>query len=523
MLGCLITLLVTLQGSAAADDDLAPIYHALKLDDRVTTYLVLVDISGSVNTRFPYIRQQLIDLLRENPRDKIRLIPFAERVQADIPIDSPADLDDLPEATGRHTDIGLALEFAITQLELEQSTGSVQDASIMVLSDRIHEPPQGSRYPNRRTESWKELKRRADRLQELMPGTSLYIVPITKGIRLDRERGNTLDWVFPTNVIHDPDGTATDLRAAKEETLRREATRLLRPDQELTLTGRITGPGTFDAMAGTARATVEFVSPAAWTPVQITALRSATPGVTVTPVDRGPWTLAPASKRPVTIEVDVSWPKPVRKFRDADVPLPLNVRVVADVTTPWRAGLDKLKFHGPVPLVETADFPLFRDGPIHVPGTWPIWLVVGGGVLLIVAVALVVLWIRNQRRMSGYLCLLVAYGGDEGIRQERLGPFELARHRELDIPFERPTRQELGRISTATTERAQAKVSRTPGLRRSQRGLIVTYSADGSAATEHKVPYNDHLLIHGVDFIHHDHVHDKNATSCDEPVEGESR
>ncbi|WP_170322442.1 vWA domain-containing protein [Acrocarpospora macrocephala] len=521
VLGCLITLLVTLQGSAAADDDLSPIYHALKLDDRVTTYLVLVDISGSVNDRFPYIRQQLRDLLRENPRDKIRLIPFAERVQTGIPINSEADLDDLPKATGQHTDLGVALEFAISELELGQAAGTVQDASIMVLSDRIHEPPPGSHYPNKRTESWKELKRRADRLQKLLPGMSLYIVPITKGIRLDRERGNAVDWVFPMNVIHDPDGRATDLRAAKEERLRQEATRLLWPDRELTLIGKVIGPGTIDAMRGTARATVEFVSPAVWTPVEISTIRSATRGVTVTPVDRGPWALAP-SKRSVSIMVDVSWRTPGRRFLDHDAPLPLRVKVVADVTTSWRPGLDKLKFNGPVPLAETGEFPLFRDGGIHVPGTWPRWLVVAGAVLLIVAAMLFVRWFRNQRRMSGYLCLLVAYGGDDGIRQERLGPYELARHRDLDIHFDRPTRQELGRTATATTEKAQAKVSRTPGLRRSQRGLIVSYSADGSPATPQRVPYNDHFLIHGVDFIHHDHYHDTDVTSCDAPVESES-
>ena len=177
--------LVAIGGPAAAAPPapatLDEVYAALGVDRIPADYVVMVDVSGSMQQggRYAAVKDSLRTFFAAlAPDDQLTLGAFADSVQ--IVHQGPAGrspdklVDLLPAtATGAKTDIGAAIETTVNQLRRKDAPGI---ATVVLLSDGEQDPPRGSAYPFDSGYAWDQLTSAVSHLRK----TSLqaYAVPL---------------------------------------------------------------------------------------------------------------------------------------------------------------------------------------------------------------------------------------------------------------------------------------------------------------------------------------------------------
>lgn len=233
------------------------VYQALGLNDQPADYVVLVDTSGSMNQdgRYDTVRSTLGSFLNGmSPKDHVALFTFDSRPQPRY-IGSAGDsaaitarLPAAPDPAG-DTDIGAALDAALTELERDQASAV---ASVVLLTDGEHHPVAGSGYPDSTGPAWTALRGRA---QALAGRTELagYALPLGNGAT---GAGLLGDVVKNTTVLR-PESIqdlGSYLARAGERTQTRKAQLLLAGDVGQGVTAEWQDAGRSDLTDGSATA-----------------------------------------------------------------------------------------------------------------------------------------------------------------------------------------------------------------------------------------------------------------------------
>ncbi|SDT81143.1 VWA domain containing CoxE-like protein [Actinoplanes derwentensis] len=307
------------------------IYSALGVDAVAADHVVLVDVSGSLRgARYASLRRSLTRYFTTlAPEDFVTLIPFggdATATTRQVGREPGSLTARLPaEADRPHTDIGAALEKAVTTLA---RSGAPPLATVLLLTDGPHDPGPGSAYPLTRGNGWNVLARRAAGLDK----TSLaaYAVPLSGGTGAD-----LLTKVFPHARVLAPtpaDRLTTPLARAGAAARAAKARTLL--TEEITLPVTVSWPLPAGG-AGRTIAAVRVESPMPHVPLILenVSVSSDNPSVSVR-VPSGPAELPPG--REITLPVTIDWNAgpvalaPRRTVRDR-----VTLRLSATVSSPW--------------------------------------------------------------------------------------------------------------------------------------------------------------------------------------------
>jgi hypothetical protein len=440
-------------GGAVAIDE---IYARLGIDQVPSDYVVMVDVSGSMKgERYAQVRRSLTEFFAAlAPEDRVTLIPFADRAPASTQQVGRAPgklLAKLPaDADGGHTDIGAALESAVTAL----SRGDAPPlATVVLLTDGRHDPGPNSAYPLTAGHNWTVLTGRARKLRK----TSLqaYAIPLSGATGAP-----LLAKVFPgarilglasvdklTATLARPKATA---RAAKARSIL--ADELARPIG-------VTWPdGGIDA--GRSTVDVKLTSLAPHVPLVLDKLAVGTgnPAVTAS-IAGGPVELAPGAT--ITVPVTVDWDAGPR----AAVPLKtvydrVHLTLTAQVSSPWSAALGKGLGLSLDP--DLAPAPVDQEVSAQ---RGSLWYWITGIALIVVLLVLAVRWRRG--RLSPRLRGAVVVG--DTASEPRTVP--LSGHR-VQLSADATGLPGSGEITAIRAGVGSAEVH-----------LMITYSPDGSVGS----------------------------------------
>jgi Mg-chelatase subunit ChlD len=472
---------------AAADTtpSRAEIYTALGLDDQPTDYVVLVDTSGSMtdDDRYDTVRTTLRPFLDGmSAEDHVALLTFDSDPEPRY-VGSAGDTDtimatlpDAPDPEGE-TDIGAALDSALDELERDDAA---EVASVVLLTDGEHSPPDGSPYPESTGTGWTELHERAAALEERTELAG-YALPLGDGAT----GAELLEDVVDDTTVLRPD-TIEDLGAYLERvgdgTRLRRTGLLLAEDRDKGVTASWAYPRRLDVTDGSADAAVTLRSTTRHVPLTVKGLDASVPGeslrITGLP---GTLTLAPGESRtfPVRLRGTLSdGPLPYRRDRDADGLLDVSGRVSSD----WERAL-------------APDVKLGVASEVRVRGSaLPLRATVGSAVFLpavlvgLVAVLLAswLSWRRTHRpRLRGELVLVPVFGG------------------------QLPDRVPLRGRRVVLRPQVIGGQGRVHGRRRStEQGpridLLIRYTPDGSRARQSDATCGPggQVVVNGVSFTH---------------------
>lgn len=158
------------------------IYPALSLMKVPAHYVILVDISGSMQDYYTPVKNSLGQLFAAlAPQDKVTLLTFSDIVHepvfdGELRNDPYRPVSRLPAiANGDYSDIGRAVEAGVSTLE----AGGPTIATLVLVTDGAHAPAPGSPYPHEAGYNWNELGRRAAAISG--KDLSEFAVPLTNG------------------------------------------------------------------------------------------------------------------------------------------------------------------------------------------------------------------------------------------------------------------------------------------------------------------------------------------------------
>ncbi|MFJ8350116.1 vWA domain-containing protein [Streptomyces sp. NPDC094153] len=420
---------------AAAADPPVPrddIYRSLKVDDVPAAYVVLVDVSSSMQDRGPdgvplytTVKRRLADFLGSlTPADQVAVITFGRATGVVHPM-SPANRTDnlftkeLPQSAKESaSDHGAALDAAADQFD--RSTAPV--GAVLMLTDGAVNAP-GSPYAELGSTAWQRLKSRYAALGEDRKIMG-YGLPLAEGTGVSEVLGSAFG--APRILPVDPTALGSQLSAAKDQVRTQKAVSRLRADQGGTVTVSVAGDGVSGAGAHVAVATgdragartrtlrVTLQSKATHVPltVRLTAGGESggprlTPDGPATPV-----TLRPGEKK--TVPMTLTWRQDARfslfpgssDFRER---VDLRAEISSAWTTTVRGSLGESKFSTGEPVVTTLDL---RGS---VPGRPPGWLY--PLVLLVLLLGSAVVWRVHRQRNPELAGLLVVTDLRTGNRQ----------------------------------------------------------------------------------------------------------
>ncbi|MEU9166303.1 VWA domain-containing protein [Streptomyces sp. NPDC048420] len=403
-------------GVPAATADTTPtradVYTALGLDDQPADYAVLVDTSGSMTDegRYDTVRTALgLFLDGLSSEDHVALFTFDSTPEPRY-IGAAGDTDrilstlpDTPDENGA-TDIGSALDSALGELE---RSDAVEVASVVLLTDGAHSPPDGSPYPDSTGPAWNALHERARALGERGTELAGYALPLEDGATGADLLGDVIDdaTVLRPDSVEDLGGY---LERAGDGTRLRKAGLVLAGDVGKGISATWTDRRRRDLTAGDATAEITLTSTTRHVPLTVRGLHVSVSGEPVR-ISGLPATLTldPGQTRtfPVRLRGTLSdGPVPYLRDRDTDVPL----RVSGRVSSAWEQAL-------------APDVRLKVPREVRTTGAaLPLHATVGSAVLLpgligaVVAVLLIrwLTWRRTHRpRLRGELLLTPVYGG----------------------------------------------------------------------------------------------------------------
>jgi Mg-chelatase subunit ChlD len=401
------------------------VYDALALDRIPAHYVILVDVSGSMQApvdHFTPVKESLRRLFAAlSPQDVVTLLTFDGAVHSptwDSALgNSPnAPVDRLPTtAAGPYSDIGVAIGAGVKAL----AAGS-DVATLILLTDGGHQPAPGSAYPQTQGFNWNQLTDDAAAITK--ESLSAYAIPLANGAT----GANLLRQVIPTAEVLAPADIAdlTTWLNRPQETIRRAKARSLLAS-EVSAHVTVTWPVVLTSLRpGTTHTSVTLARSGRWIPLELTGIRldSSVPGL-VGQVAADRVALAgEQAQLPVTVDWDVGPP--------SDLPVhPVSVEgrltLVATVSTPWAAVLqDDLDLTVQADLVG-AQFAASGRANTGRPAPW---LAGSGGVAVLAGLLAVGLWLRRHPRADGRL--VVADVGGTGR-----GELALGRRRPITVPM----------------------------------------------------------------------------------------
>jgi hypothetical protein len=474
-LGLVALFLATGSPASADPAGLDEVYAKLGVDQVSSDYVVMVDVSASMNgARSTQVRKSLTGFFAAlAPEDQVTLIPFAEHAPATTrPVGhAPAQLvAELPKtANGPYTDIGAALQAAVKALG---RTGAPPLSTVVLMTDGQHDPGPRSAYPLTQGYSWDQLTASARALHK----TSLqaYAIPLAgaTGAPLLRKVFPGASVLAPTSV----DNLTATLARPKAAARAAKARSLLAAE-----VGRPIGvqwPATTVA-AGRSVEEVRLRSPMPHVPLVIDHLtvQSGNPAVTAT-VPGTAVQLPPGGT--VTIPVTLQWDAgphsaaPVKAVHDR-----VNLQLSGQVRSPWSTVVTDdlgLKFD-PVLPTTAGDTTLSSQR-----GSFVYWIVA-----LVVLIALIVLLVRWRRsRLSPALHGTVSIDGGRG------------ESRTVDLSGRR---LQLSADVTGLPGSGEITAARD-GVGSSEVRLQIAYSPDGSSTSraEASCPPGQSVTVAGVTF-----------------------
>jgi hypothetical protein len=390
----------------------ADIYTTLGLDDQPADYAVLVDTSGSMTNggRYDTVRTALgLFLEGLSTEDHVALFTFDSTPEPRY-IGAAGDTDrilstlpDTPDEDGA-TDIGSAMDGALGELERGDAA---EIASVVLLTDGAHSPPDGSPYPDSTGPAWTRLHERARALGERGTELAGYAVPLGDGATGADLLGDVIDHstVLRPDSVEDLGGY---LERAGDGTRLRKAGLLLAGDVGKGIHATWTDHRGRDLTDGSATAEITLTSTTRRAPLTVRGLHASVPGEPVRisglPVAL---TLGPGQTRtfPVRLRGTLSdGPVPYLRDRGTEVPLHVSGRV----SSAWEQALaPDVRLNVPREVRATG-----AALPLH--GTVGSALLLPGMIGGVVAVLLIwwLSWRRTHRpRLRGELLLTPVYGG----------------------------------------------------------------------------------------------------------------
>jgi hypothetical protein len=330
--------IVIVPSPAYADDATAQdVYTALRLFDVEAHYVILVDTSASMesNNLYKYVQSGLTRFVSAvDQADSVTIIPFAEEPAEPCfsgNVDEPTEvLKCLPRrATGQNTDIGRAIDAALTDVKAAQAPVSV----VLLISDGDQQAPATSPYgkPSATSGPWAALRKRADALPNLY-GYALQLGRSTSA--------KTLGVVFKHTQTVNAKSQAevrTRLAPPKAEVLHQAVRSTLTPDlvKPIKITWSTDG-NEFNATDGSAEILLTIQPDTEFVPFTLT-------DVVVTQVDGTQLTLDPLPTSidltpgaPYLAFVHVSWPVPSwPRLRSYPIDVSAHLQLSFNVQSSW--------------------------------------------------------------------------------------------------------------------------------------------------------------------------------------------
>ncbi|MFH9011574.1 VWA domain-containing protein [Streptomyces sp. NPDC017943] len=426
-----LTTLLALAGAPPGTAAPAPvprddIYRSLKVDDVPAAYVVLVDVSSSMQDKGPdgtplytTVKRRLADFLDSlTPADQVAVVTFGRATSVVHPMSRADRTDDLIDrelprsAEESASDHGAALEAAADQLDRSEAPVG----AVLMLTDGAVQAP-GSPYSRLGSPAWDKVRDRFDAL-----GTDRrimgYGLPLTDGTGVSEVLGSAFG--TPRILPADPAALGTQLSTAKDQVRAQKAVSLLRADRGGTVTVAVAGEDVRRGRAGaitvgagdttgerTRTLTVTLRSKARHVPLEVRLTGTGDAEVT-TP--GGPVTLQPGARK--TVRVTLSWRQEPRfsllpVSRDFTTHAFLHTRVSSPWTSTIRGSLAEGSFATGRPVVTELDV---RG---TVPGRTPGWLY--PLVLLVLLLGGAAWWRRHKQlhpELSGFLVVTDLRTGD---------------------------------------------------------------------------------------------------------------
>lgn len=408
-----LALAVPWSTAAMADDSREDIFRELQVDQVPADYVILVDTSGSMTLSSLYgeVRSTLGSFLDGlSSADHVALFTFDSTV---VPRyigpagDTSRMLAGLPvTADGTSTDVGQAIEQAITELE-RPDAASV--ASVVLITDGEHSPAAGSAYPQASGPAWDQLRQRAEKLK----ATSVkgYALPLGGA-----SGASLLGTVVRQTTVLNPSAVAQlgdYLDRSKEGARLEKARLLLAPDQGKGVTASWTAPARADLGRPDTPVTLTLRSDTAHTPLTVTGLTATVAGGPQLAGDLpGRIDLAPGETR--TFPLRLRWHRrpwviPFHDARESTGPLSLT----GQVASPWAAALSPdIDLKTPGPLGGTP--PAIRVSSVV--GTWTAQALVAAAVVILLLLLVLVAYLRTRASQSGTLVAVSPMTGQEVAR-----------------------------------------------------------------------------------------------------------
>jgi Mg-chelatase subunit ChlD len=389
-------------GPAQADPPTADqIYATLGVDQVASDYVVLVDVSGSMQQLNLYgpVKDSLGRLFAAlAPQDVVTLVIFADNATQVWQGQAGRSAGDIiaklpPTANGAHTDIGLALEKAIDVLN-RPNTPSI--ATVVLLTDGLHDPAPHSPYPLQQGYQWDVLTQKAAAIKR--DSLTAYAIPLTGATS-----AQLLVKVFGSRAAVLPAATVDDLTSRLEQP--KAAVRAAKARQILApeLAKGVSASWPAQAghlVAGRQTVFVTLHSGTAHIPLEVGgfAVNGCDAKVRVQPPAHSVSVPPGGSVRvPLTVDWDAGpydW-KPRHTTSEQ-----CSLRLTGEVTTPWSAFLANDLKETFAPKLAGSDnsvtFTAERGRPLP-------WLASGTALLVLFATLLVLRWMRMHPTLTGTL------------------------------------------------------------------------------------------------------------------------
>jgi hypothetical protein len=394
--------------AAHADDATADdVYAGLGLSGVETHYVVLVDTSGSMETNnlYRYVKDGLTSFAGAlDPLDTMTMIAFNE-TPADAcftgSVFEPSEvLRCLPKkATGKSTDIGAAVDAALTDLKAAKAPVSI----VLLISDGDQAAPDGSPYgaPSLKSPAWAALRKRADAL----PNLYAYALQLGKSTS-----AKTLGVVFrntQTLNAKTADEVRGKLAPPKDEVLRKAAHGLLAPDMNKPVTvswnSKTTG---INAADGGVDIQLTIQSDAEYVPLTLTGVSLVQEDGKRLDVDYLPSKIELLPNVPYVALVHVAWSVPPwPRLSDHPVNVLAHLRLQMTVTSSWDKVIGEQKLKRTTQVLGEQSITISGSG---VAGR-SISFFIGLPLLVIALIVLVIALIRRRRRDSPAEFMAVTY------------------------------------------------------------------------------------------------------------------
>jgi Mg-chelatase subunit ChlD len=377
------------------------VYRALSIDEVAAEYVVLIDTSSSMQQGvdlYGAVKASLRGFLAAlSPTDDVVLVTFDSEAAVRYHGKVGAVPDDLlgklpPAAAGTSTDIGRALESAVTILR--ESAAPI--ATVVMFTDGQHDPPQGSPYPFPSGESWNRLSRSAAEIKkEALIG---YSVPL----RGESDAG-LLKTIVPGATVLNVSSVGEltrDLEAPKQASRAAKARNKLGDDPHRGVTIEWPSKQLRNLSAGENRTHVTFRSATSRIPLEVGDLTvKSSDGRMRVRLETNRVTLKPGERKSVGLVV--SWDAGTYDWAPFDLRrIRAEVTLAGNVDSPWSTVLKQNIQATFAPPLEGVTEPV--DGAAQ-RGRLAVWVVV----LVAAALAAAVLVVRRQRLdspvMSGRL------------------------------------------------------------------------------------------------------------------------